>query len=646
MEGEIADFVPVRFEVVRTRTEGCLWTELIRGHHYLGHRVLVGRSLKYLVYARSRVIAAIGWQSAVRHLACRDRVVGWTLEQREQHLHRVANNARFLILPWVRIRHGASHILSRNIRRLNEDWQRRYGYELWLLESFVDRSRFSGSSYRAANWVGIGWTKGYGKRQGEFVHHGQSKEAYVYALEKRMRRKITGDESQPLLSREFLLSIRAEQSRSKRRKRMIIRHEGWDPKIEPGCEITEADVDRLAQELEKFHKSFEGGFRRVEQVELSRRYLQGLLSDVERKSVEPMALALEGPKDVRNLQRFMGQYKWDEVYIGHRHREEAAETVDAEDGVVQVDSSEFGKKGRESVGVARQYCGRLGKIENCQSGVFLSYASSRGYALLDRRLYMPQSWFSDEQAQRRQKCKVPEELRFKTKPQLAAEMVAQLAMSGLFRFRWVVCDTVFGQSEEFLCCIPQGVHYLAEVARTRKVWKACGVSADSQIPAARAVAEIAKEEDLLWYRVKLAEGAKGPIVAEASRLRVRLSAQCDEDKERWLFLRKDPFTGGISYFLSNAPLDTSYDEMLRVCTLRWPIEQCFEEGKSELGMDHYEHRSWPAWHRHMTFVFLAQLFLLRMRIALKKNPGVDFAAGPSDPQCGPAAETVRPKLCD
>jgi SRSO17 transposase len=396
--------------------------------------------------------------------------------------------------------------------------------------------------------------------------------------------------------------------------------------------LSEADVDELADELESFHRVFEAGFRRVEQVELSRHYLQGLLTNLKRKSVEPMALALAGPQEVRSLQRFISDYKWDEEYVAGRHREEASVTLDAQDGVVQVDSSEFPKKGRESVGVARQYCGRLGKVDNCQSGVFLSYASDRGYGLLDRRLYMPKLWFSQEQKQRRQKCKVPEDLTFKTKPELAGEMLRALSLSGLFHFRWVACDTVFGQSEAFLQTVPLGTYYFAEVACTKQVWKATDASG-RRIGGAHEVAAIARDSDLLWYKEKLAEGAKGPIVAEVSRLRVWVSEKADEQSQRWLFLRKDPFTRQIKYYLSNAPLDTPYQEMLRVCMLRWPVEQCFEEGKSELGMDHYEHRSWQGWHRHMTFVFLAQLFLLRMRLKLKKKPGTDLVPGADVAQC-------------
>jgi len=280
--------------------------------------------------------------------------------------------------------------------------------------------------------------------------------------------------------------------------------------------------------------------------------------------------------------------------------------------VWSVDSSEFVKKGKESVGVARQYCGRLGKIENCQSGVFVGYSSAKGYGLVDGRLYLPESWFASEQQERREKCKVPEDLTFKTKPELAAQMLQTLMATELFPSRWVTADTVFGNSPTFLQGLPEGVYYLAEIPCRRTMW--CVPSSGCVDPStpARTVKEVAQDPCLSWARVTLAEGAKGPIVGEVTRLRVAVSEDGRPGQEQWLFLRRALETGEVKYCLSNAPVDTPLAEMIRVCMLRWPIEQCFEEGKSELGMADYEHRSWPAWHRHMRFVFLAQLFLRRV----------------------------------
>jgi SRSO17 transposase len=482
---------------------------------------------------------------------------------------------------------------------------------------FRFESRFLGSCYRAANWVCVGYTKGMGKKGGCFVYHGQSKKVYLYVIDKFMRDKIgSSEEGDPPLTREFLLSMKPQLALSKEKKKMIIRHEGWRPDLPPRLDLSRDDVDNLADELASFHALFEDGFKRIEQHDLGRCYLQGLLSDVDRKSMEPMALRLSGPKAVRNLQRFMSEYRWDEEFIGDRHRRELAALIGDRDGAFSVDSSEFPKKGTESVGVGRQYCGRLGKIENCQSGVFVGYASSKGFGLVDRRLFMPEHWFSAKNEKRREKCKVPADLTFKTKPQLAVEMIRQLHSTGLFPGRWVTCDTIFGNSPDFVDGLPDDLYYLAEVVKTTKVWGESGsVNIDSSNET-RPISQVANDPDLHWHEVKLLEGAKGPIMARIARLRV-ITAK--DGQEKWLFMRHCPESGKIKYFLSNASVETTLKEMIHVCTLRWPVEQCFQEGKGELGMDHYEHRSWAAWHRHMTYVFLAQLFLLKLRFTLKKT---------------------------
>lgn len=619
VRGPLRDWLPFRFELLADAQRGAVWKYVMEQYHYLGFRHLVGSTLTYLVYSGERLVAAVGWQAAVQALGCRDRVIGWNAVQRQEHLHRVATNARFLMLPWVEVPHAASHILGRMVRRLSADWATRYGYGLWLLETFVDAARFDGTCYRAANWLRVGRTQGFAKTGAGFVYHGHPKEVYLYVLDPRMRHHIgCAEATDPPLTPEYLLSRVESKSWLERRRFMIVRGDDWDPEVPPRFDLSAEEVRDVAAELEAFHGLFEDAFCRSEQVGWSRCYLQGLLTAIDRKSVEPMALALEGPEAVRNLQRFIGQYKWDDEYLARRHRQEASKALAAADGVLSVDSSEFVKKGRESVGVARQYCGRLGKIDNCQSGVFVAYASAQGYGLIDRRLFMPESWFSEEQRERRAKCKVPEDLTFQTKTELAAQMVREVRATDLFPARWVVGDTVFGNSPAFLQGLPDDLWYLMEIPCTRTAWRGVdGTVAPSTAP--RAVSDMASDTDLSWHRVKLAEGAKGPLVAEVARLRMRLAEGKQPGQEQWLFLRRDVATGETKYYVSNAPVETPRQEMTRVCLLRWPIEQCFEEGKSELGMAHYEHRSWPAWHRHMTFVFLAQLFLLQMRQRLKKG---------------------------
>ena len=180
LEGAASEYRPLRWELVRTAAQRRQWREWVGQYHYLGGCELVGASLKYLVFGRGgEPLGAVGWQSAVAHLGCRDRLIGWNGPQRARWLDRVVNNVRFLILPWVRVPHLASVILSESLAWLQRDWPAAYGVPVWLVESFVDRQRFRAASYRAANWQALGWTRDFAKRQGNFVSHGQRKEVYV-----------------------------------------------------------------------------------------------------------------------------------------------------------------------------------------------------------------------------------------------------------------------------------------------------------------------------------------------------------------------------------------------------------------------------------------------------------------------------------
>ena len=632
VEGPLSQYRPLHWELVSSPDQRRQWRQWLARHHYLGAPSLVGANLKYLVYGpRGEPLGALGWQSATQNLGCRDRLLGWSAAQRARWLDHVVNGVRFLVLPWVRVRHLASVILSENVARLQRDWQERYEVPLWLAESFVDRQRFSGASYRAANWQAIGWTRGFAKRQGSFVHHGQSKEVYVYVMELRMRQFIHEDESQPLLNRAFLLAQHQNEEAPilAERKRMKNLIASWKPKLPPRCELSEEDIETVSRELHEFCGLFGAAFVRREPASLMELYLEGLLSDAERKNVEAIALKLEGPERVRNLQRLLGDYRWDEEWMRKRHWEFTAQELSHRQGVWSIDASQFPKKGKASVGVAPQYCGALGKIANCQSGVFICYSSPKGHALLDDRLYLPQCWFEPEYAERRRLCHIPEEVSFQTHQELALELLDPLIESKQFGGQWITCDCSFGNNEEFLAELPEGYYYLGEIACTRKVWPKVGGGRRQWVQEGCTVETLVGIKDLLkWQPHKIGEGEKGPIVAAFARLRVYVSAQRTPESERWLLLRNDP-NGKIKYALSNARHTTPMRELVRVSGARWPIERCFEEDKSELGLDHYEHRSWAAWHRHMRLVFLAQLFLLRLQRKFKKKPRLD--AAPSAP---------------
>jgi SRSO17 transposase len=627
LDGALGHYRPLRLELVDTAAQRRVWRGLLDQHHYLGAPRLVGANLKYLVWSRQdELLGALGWQSAVHHLGCRDRLLGWNAAQREQWLDRVVNGVRFLLLPWVKVPNLASVILSESLARLQRDWREHYGVRVGLAESFVDPRRFCGVSYRAANWVCLGGTRGFAKRQGNFVEHGQIKEVYVYVLEPRLRRWVHADPQQPLLTREYLLAQRPGEITPPltRRTRMKKIKESWQPKLPPSWDLSVADLESVVPELNAFTGLFRGAFGRSEPAELCELYLQGLLSHTEKKNSEAMALALAGPAAVRNLQRFVSQYEWDDAWMRQRHWELTAEDLSDDQGVWSIDASEFAKKGSKSVGVAPQYCGALGKTANCQSGVFICYTGPQGHALLDSRLYLPQCWFEPAYAELFVECKIPPETTFQTKPELAAELLQELLAKKLFRGRWITCDCSFGNNEAFLEALPKDYYYLAEIACTRKVWLKNATAHPGQEQGGTVESLLELPSLLRWQTHKVAEGEKGPIVASFARVRVYVRADRAAASERWLVLRNDP-DGQIKYYLCNASEKIAMRELVRVSAARWPIERCFEENKSELGLDHYEHRSWKGWHRHMRLVFLAQFFLLRLRKKLKKNSCVDLA---------------------
>jgi hypothetical protein len=191
IEDRLHNLRPLRFEQVRRTADEPLFSSLMEEHHYLGYEQPVGEHLKYLVWAQGRPIACMAWSSAPRHIGSRDRYIGWNQETRRRNIRFIAYNTRFLILPWVRVEHLASHILGRMATRLSEDWQQMYGHPIYFLETFVDPERFRGTCYRAANWVLLGQTTGRGKQSNSYVPNRSIKEVLGYPLTKRFRELLT-----------------------------------------------------------------------------------------------------------------------------------------------------------------------------------------------------------------------------------------------------------------------------------------------------------------------------------------------------------------------------------------------------------------------------------------------------------------------
>jgi SRSO17 transposase len=231
----------------------------------------------------------------------------------------------------------------------------------------------------------------------------------------------------------------------------------------PTFDLTPPDVEEFLEELWGFQSAFHACFTRSEVRTHFFDYMVGQLSPLERKSIEPMALHVEGGTS-RGLQRFISDVSWDEEQMRWNYHQLVAEAMGAPEGVLIVDETGFVKKGKESVGVARQYCGTLGKVEHCQVGVFASYASPHGYALVDKRFFVPAAWWTEAYATRRTRCHIPTELTCQSKPQLAAAMVQAIAHEGLLPFKYLVADCLYGHSPEFWDAIDACVGVTAFVA--------------------------------------------------------------------------------------------------------------------------------------------------------------------------------------
>lgn len=421
-----------------------------------------------------------------------------------------------------------------------------------------------------------------------------------------------------------------------------IRKEEYLYKI-PRFELENKEIKDFEKELKEFHGQYTDCFPRSEPRKHFYNYMVGQLSNLERKSIEPIALAVEGG-NVRAMQRLISNCPWDDDKMGIKHRGFVNEDIGSADGALIFDETGVVKKGRESVGVARQYCGNIGKVDNCQVGVFTAYASQRGYALVDKRLFIPEKWFTEDYAQRRKDCGLPQDIKFCTKPRLAAEMLKSIISEKILPVKYILGDTIYGMSPEFIQAAEEvaGTTYLVSVTEDTQCWLKQPLTYIRQYPwkgkmkTKTIVVDGEKEpitlknlatkiNDYFWYRREVSEGAKGPIVYEFTRRRVVLSGDGLPQKTVWLLIRR---TLGDNpqyrYFVSNASSSVRLKTLVWLSGMRWAIEQCFEETKSELGLGHYEVRKFRGWHHHMLTCMLAHFFLWHLKIRLGKKSTVHY----------------------
>lgn len=647
LEGDLKTLGPVVVRPVRDKEEDELWTRLVRLHHYLGIGTLHGRHLKYFAFVGHEPVAVLSFSAAALSLGPRDEWIGWSPEEKSIHLNRVVNNSRFLILPGIKVKNLSSCVLAAALSRLGMDWESRFGIRPWMVESFVDPERYLGTSYKAAGFLALGQTAGYAKTRTGYAHHGKPKEIFLF-VQGPVFRSHVGLMRRDAKGPEVTVNV----SHWKPSPAVLPDLPPSDPAL---ADLTPQDIEGLIESLVQLHNGYQNILGDARLSRLGQAYLAGLCSNIERKSVEPIALALlEAPGRVRSLQQFISSYDWDEAAMFARYRSQVAETLvagaDPARSMLTLDSSEQVKSGKESAGVARQYCGRLGKVENCQSGVFVGYVSGKGQRLLDAQLYLPKKWIEDDDyAERREKTGIPKDQVFKTKPQIAGEMIRDLDRSGLFPAAWIGCDATFGMDRKFLAELPEGRSYLASVRSNLHVltsapqWKvpkrhASRGKAPSKLRLTETpmtVSGLAKT--FSFTPMILKEGAKGPIGALLHACRVWRVPEFPEDNVRpeWLIVLKTP-EGEMRFALSNAPEATTLEQFGHAATLRWSIERSFEECKSHLGMGDYEHRSFRGWRRHMFYVFLAHHFLQGVQLTLKKkrpspSPWPKDSSAPSSP---------------
>lgn len=393
--------------------------------------------------------------------------------------------------------------------------------------------------------------------------------------------------------------------------------------------MDQVEFERVVTSFTAFHAEFAPLFGRTEAQVRSEQYLRGLLvQQTDRRNAENLAEAIEGATP-RTLQRFLTESPWldqpviDRLqgYVGRRLRDRL--------NVFVVDDTGFAKQGVKSVGVARQYSGTLGKVGNCQIGVFLAYVSDRGHALVDKALYLPAAWTAD-----RTRCRaagVPDDVIYRSKAELALALLQRARDGHHLPSDWITADAGYGEVPSFrdaldtdhwlyVLEVPSNLTVFTQLARTavpewpgqgRKPTKLQLVAGE---PEAQNVITVATGLPAsAWHILTVAEGAQGPRQYQFAALRVWESREGLPGRACWLLFRRNLDGSELKPYLSNAPETTPLLTLARVSAMRWPVETEFQLEKGETGLDEYEVRSWQGWHHHVTMALLAGAFLLNLQ---------------------------------
>jgi SRSO17 transposase len=384
----------------------------------------------------------------------------------------------------------------------------------------------------------------------------------------------------------------------------------------PEQQLDQAAVEQWISALDQLVERISPRFARPETRQRARAYVQGLLSSVERKNGWQLAEA-GGNTTPYGVQHLLGRAVWDVDGVRDELRTYVIEHLGDPDGVLVVDETGFLKKGTKSAGVKRQYSGTAGRIENCQIGVFLAYASAHGQAFLDRELYLPEEWAQAEE--RRHAAGVPAGVPFQTKPQIARRMLAR-ALDAEVPAGWVTTDHIYG-----------GDYRLRALLEERRMRYVVGVASNQAVTVGFAqqridalLGELAEEN---WIRLSCGDGAKGPRHYDWAAVRLNCPVA---GWQRWALGRRSlSASDEYAYSLVFVPAGTALADVVRVAGQRWTIEIGFEEAKGEVGLDEYEVRSWTGWYRHSTLALLAHAFLAALRSEAGQRPKRGLGSAPT-----------------
>jgi SRSO17 transposase len=364
-------------------------------------------------------------------------------------------------------------------------------------------------------------------------------------------------------------------------------------------------------------------------------YLEALLSGAPRKNGWQLAEQIGDARPWRT-QRVLSHVQWDQDAARDICRDYVIEHIGRPDGVLVVDETGFLKKGTHSAGVARQYSGTAGRIDNCQIGVFLAYASSKGHALIDRALYLPEAWCAD--AARQDEVAIPEAVEFATKPVVARQMIERALDAGV-PCAWVLGDEIYGSDHKLRAALEQREQaYVLTVRSNEQVW-----AVREKTTGWYTAAELAEAQPAgAWRCLSAGTGTEGERLYDWARVPFARREPPQTHWQHWLLIRRnrqDP--DDMAYYVVFAPATTRLATLARVAARRWTVEECFEVAKQEVGLDDYEVRSWQGWYRHITLAMLALAFLVAMRVKLNTSPPHSGDDAPSRPMVALSVCEIR-----